>query len=178
MKKPLLCAVALGALAVYGSAAAQDSTAVVTTTTTISPYCSSLASLPTPAPLALGELAGPTGFLVADFAGETSRQVATGFYCNAPSLVTVRAEPLVHMTVATVADSSSFTNSVDYTATLTWDNFTDSVSSSVVDGVDIDVTEANVGDLIVTVEDPATSGNRRPISGDYEGAVHLTIALN
>lgn len=177
MRIKLLCAVALGVVAGASAAAAQTTNGpqTITIESSVAPFCANFGT--PPAPLNLGELAGPNGFLVSAFAGDTDREIAAGYYCNAPSTVTLKADPLVHTTVTTVADSSSFTNRVDFLASLVWNAYSGSVSSTVVDGVEIDAIEANIGAVVLTVSDPVTAGNLRPIAGAYEGAVHVTIAL-
>src|SRR3546814_3723033 len=72
--------------------------------------------------LDLGNLTGTTVQLVTEFAQNDTLTLETGFYCNAPSTVKIVAEPLRHDTVTTVADFTSFTNRVDYTASLKWND--------------------------------------------------------
>lgn len=174
MRTHLLCAIALGLAGTATAASAQD-TASINVNSSVAPYCAALAAAP--GPLALGELAGETGFVVTSFASSPTYSVP-GYYCNAPTTVTLSAAPLMQTDVAVVDDESSFTNRIDYRANLVWDNvsgFDDSVDSQ---STPISSAQANIGELIVSVSNPDTAGNLRPISGDYTGAVTLTVALN
>ena len=175
MRMHLLCAATLGLSVVAAQASAQDADSI-TIETDIPAYCSNLPG--SIAALNLGELIQATGFLVSDFVGDSEREVATDYYCNAPAIVTLKAEPLLHDNVTTVSDDSSFTNRVDYTASLEWGGLTGSALSTLVDGADIAAAQATIGTLTIRVGDPVTANNRRPVAGAYEGAVTLTIALN
>lgn len=175
MRIHLLCATTLGLAAFAVQASAQDADDI-TISSSVAPYCADLSA--SISPLNLGDLIESTGFLVTDFIGDNEREVAAGYYCNAPATVTLEATPLMHGAITTVADHSSFTNRVDYTASLEWGAVTGSVLSTLVDGDDIEATEATIGSLIIRVTDPTTAGGRRPVAGAYEGAVTLTVALN
>lgn len=174
MRIHLLSALVAGLAAHAAPALAQDSE-TITIQSSVTPFCANFTSSSTP--LNLGDLSGPNGFLVSAFVGDTSREVAAGYYCNAPSKVTLKALPLLHTTVVTVSDATSFTNRVDYEASLTWDDVTGSVVSTVVDGVEILAAEANIGAVVIDVGAPSVTGNRRPVAGAYAGSVQLTIAL-
>lgn len=174
MKTHLLCVLALGLAATATAAAAQDSDSI-TVQTQVQPYCANLGA--DPAPLALGELTGDNGFIAAAFAGDTSYSVSS-YYCNAPATVTLAAAPLMRTPTIPVPDSASFTDRVDYVANLVWDDVTGSVNSAANTPSDIDTAEANTGALIVSVSDPSVAGSRRPIAGDYAGAVTLTVTLD
>src|SRR3546814_8994248 len=89
-----------------------------------------------------------TGQLVTEFAQNDTLTLETGFYCNAPSTVKIVAEPLRHDTVTTVADFTSFTNRVDYTASLKWNDQDLPVVSTDSDGAEFNITQANIGDQI------------------------------
>ena len=125
----LMGAFVLAAVASAAPAMAQDS-ATFTVQTTVPAFCSQFSV--GQAPMDLGALTGATGQLVGTFASgsQTERQLATNFYCNAPSTITIKAEPLMHETVTVVTDSASFTNRVDYTATLKWNGLESAVSST------------------------------------------------
>ena len=164
----------LGASAWAGPALAQD-TDTLTVQSQVAPFCSELTVSSTP--MNLGSLTGPTGQTVSSFqsGAETERELATSFYCNAPSTVTITATPLT--TPNSTTDVSSFTSRVDYTATLVWDDINGNVSSTAASGAVIAVPEANIGPMKLTLSNPATASNRRPVAGDYAGQVTLTVAL-
>jgi hypothetical protein len=164
----------LGASLWAGSAMAQDSDSF-TVESNVAPFCSELSV--SSAPMNLGSLTGPTGQIVPNFdnAIENQRELATSFYCNAPSTVTIRATPLT--TTNTTTDTSSFTSRVDYTATLDWDDFEGQVSSTVAAGAILPVTTATIGSMTLKLSDPTVPNNLRPVAGDYSGQVTLTIAL-
>lgn len=175
MKITLLRALAFGASVAAAPAMAQD-TDSFTVNSVVFPYCSQLSI--SSAPLSLGTLTGGTGQLVASFNGtETSRELAASFYCNAPAKVTVKAEPLLNQAVSTVSDSASFTNRVDYTASLMWNTVGGSVSSTATDAQEFNATQANTGTINIAVTNPVVSNNRRPVAGTYAGQVRLTISL-
>ena len=175
MRTHLLCAVALGVSAMAGAAAAQDSD-TVNVQSSVAPYCQSLSGLPS-GPLALGDLSDSVGMVVSSFAGSTSVSLAN-YYCNAPTTVSLEAQPLRVTPTVVVSDTDGFTDTVHYTASLVWSdvNLTDasaaSGASTVVAG------SAKIGELTVSVGSPDTDGDRRPIAGAYEGAVVLNISTN
>lgn len=173
VKTHLLCAMALGLAGTASAAAAQDSDTFLVQTN-VSAFCANMGAAP--GPLALGELADLNGFVVTTFAGPTTYSIP-GYYCNAPATVTLAAAPLLQTTSPAPTDPG-FTNRVDYTASLVWDNVNGSVDSVANTPATIPSGGANVGDLIVTVSAPDTTGNRRPIAGAYAGAVTLTIVAN
>lgn len=173
VKTHLLCAMALGLAATATAASAQDSESFIVQTS-VAPFCANLAAAPTP--LALGELIDADGFVVSAFAGTSSHSVAS-YYCNAPATVTLAAAPLMQTDGVAIVDVESFTDRVDYDASLVWDNVTGSVNSAAAPA-SIASTEANTGALTITVSNPSVDGTVRPIAGEYAGAVTLTIALN
>ena len=118
VKTTLIGAGVLTALAIASPAMAQDS-ATFTAQTTVPAYCSQFSSGQTP--MDLGTLTGPSGQILTTFGSgaQTERQLSSNFYCNAPSTITIKADPLVEEAGTTVTDPD-FTNRVDYTATLTW----------------------------------------------------------
>lgn len=166
----------LGVLATASPAMAQDSESF-TVQSQVPPFCSQFSV--GPAPMDLGALTGASGQIVSAFAtgSETERELSASFYCNAPSVITIKAEPLMHDTVTVVSDAASFTNRVDYTATLKWRDLQGSVSSTATAPQEIDATEANIGSLTLKLSNPAVTNNLRPIAGSYAGQVRLTIAL-
>lgn len=170
-----LLAAALGLSVFAAQAHAQDSD-TITIESTVTAYCADMPGAV--AALNLGDLIESTGFLVDAFVGDSEREVAAGYYCNAPATVTLKASPLMHETVTTVADHTSFTNRVDYTASLEWGGVAGSVASTLADGDEIEAAQATIGALIIRVAAPTTTDNRRPVAGAYEGAVTLTVALN
>ncbi len=175
MRTTLLRAFLVGASVYAVPALAQDSDTMVIQTQ-VPPYCSELSISSTP--MNLGTLTGATGQIVSTFNGtETERELAASFYCNAPSKVTIKAEPLRHDTVAIVGDASSFTNRVDYTAQLKWRDLTGSANSTLTDATELNATQANIGQLKLTLSNPSVSNNLRPIAGNYAGQVRLTISL-
>lgn len=166
----------LGALASASPAMAQAS-ATFTSQTTVPAFCSQLSVSATP--MDLGTLTGTTGQIVPAFSStaQTQRQLAANFYCNAPSTITIQADPLINTTVATVSDSTSFTNRVDYVATLKWSALQNAVSSTSPGPQVINATQPNIGELTITLSNPSVVNNLRPVSGNYAGQVRLTIAL-
>lgn len=174
VKTHLLCAaLALGLAATASAAAAQDSD-TITINSTVSKYCQSLG---TPSPIALGELVDGVGFVVTSFAGTNSSSVAS-YYCNAPATISLAATPLTQAAGSAILDPSSFTNRIDYVASLGWDNVNGSVNTLSGTPSSIVSSEANIGNLVVTVTDPDTAGNKRPIAGNYAGAVTVTVTLD
>jgi hypothetical protein len=175
VKTTLIGAATLCALASASPAMAQDS-ATFTAQTTVPAYCSQFSGGQTP--MDLGTLTGPTGQTVSTFASgaQTERILASNYYCNAPSTITIKADPLMQAD-GTVATDPDFTNRVDYTATLKWDPLENSVSSTAASAQVITAAQANIGNLSLKLSDPTTDQNRRPIAGNYVGQVHLTIAL-
>ena len=173
VKTHLLCAMALGLAGTATAASAQDSDTFLVQTN-VAAFCANMGAAP--GPLALGELADLNGFVVTTFAGPTTYSVP-GYYCNAPATVTLAAGPLLQTTSPAPTDAG-FTNRVDYTASLVWDDVNGSVDSVNNTPATIPSGGPNVGDLIVTVSAPDTDGDRRPIAGDYAGAVTLTIVAN
>jgi hypothetical protein len=176
VKTTLIGLFVVGALASASPAMAQDS-ATFTSQTTVPAFCSQLSVGATP--MDLGVLTGTTGQLVNSFASsaQTERQLAASFYCNAPSTITIKAEPLMNDTVTTVADSSSFTNRVDYTATIKWSALQNAVSSTEANAQVISAAQPNIGELTIKLSNPVVANNLRPVSGNYSGQVRLTIAL-
>jgi hypothetical protein len=175
VKTHLLCAIALGLAGTATAASAQDQDSF-TVQTTVPKYCASVGA--DPAPLALGDLSGPTGFVVSSFAGVTSHSIP-GYYCNAASTVTLKADPLLEPTPTSLLDTSSFTNRIDYTASLVWDNVTGSDDSVSAAAATIAASEANIGAMTVTVSNPNVRGDTvRPVAGAYDGAVTLSVAFN
>lgn len=176
VKTTLIGLSVLGALASAAPAMAQDS-ATFTSKTTVPAFCSQLSASATP--MDLGALTGATGQIVPTFSStaQTQRQLAANFYCNAPSTITIQADPLLHTTVTTVSDATSFTNRVDYTATLKWSALQNAVSSTSPSAQVISATQPNIGELTITLSNPSVVNNLRPVAGNYAGQVRLTIAL-
>ena len=175
VKTHLLCAIALGLAGTAVSAAAQTNpTASIAINSTVGGYCANIgaggAGL-----LELGAVSDSDGRVVTAF--PTAAHTVSGYYCNKPAKVTLTAAPLMQQGVAIVEDDASFTNRIDYQANLAWDDVTGFDPSATAGGTEISSAEANIGNLVVTVSNPDTEGNRRPIAGDYEGAVTLTVAL-
>ncbi len=176
VKSTLLRAFVLGAGLVAVPALAQDSETFGVQTTVV-PFCSEMTI--SSVPMNLGSLTGAEGQLVNDFGGatESERELAASFYCNAPSTVTLTAGPLQNSGVPIVSDSTSFTNRVDYVATLLWDDVQGNDSSVESAGQQIDVAQANIGPMKIKLSDPTVANNKRPVAGDYAGQIHLTVAL-
>jgi len=173
VRTDLLCLVAAGFCVTAGAASAQ-SAASANIQTTVAPYCASLEP-GSPSSLALDSLVGPTGQLSSDFSGTTSYSL-TGYYCNARAEITLTASPLRPSAPVTVSDVASFTDRVDYTAALAWDDVSLEVLSATESPAQTTTSEANIGTLTVTVSAPITANNRRPVAATYEAAVTLTIA--
>jgi hypothetical protein len=173
VKTYLLCAVALGLAGAAASASAQ-SAASININTTVGGYCANLGA-GGDGLLALGAVSDDDGRVVTAF--PTTAHSISGYYCNKPAKVTLTAAPLMQQGVAVVTDDTSFTNRIDYQANLVWDDVSGSDPSASAGGTEISSTEANIGNLVVTVSNPDTEGNRRPIAGDYKAAVTLTVAL-
>jgi hypothetical protein len=176
VRTTLLCAFVLGASAFSVPALAQDTETMIVQSE-VPAYCSQLSVEATP--MNLGNLTGPAGQVVTDFSGapESTRELSASFYCNAPSTVTIQADPLLNETVSVIGETDAFTNRVDYTAALQWRDLLGSVSSTVPAGEQINAPEANIGSLTLVLSNPVVSNNLRPVAGDYSGEVHLTISL-
>lgn len=176
VKKTLIGTFVLTILAGAAPAMAQDSDTFVVQTA-VPPFCSQFTTNLTP--LNLGSLTGTTGQIVSTFDGaaQTQRQLSASFYCNAPSTITIKADPLMSNDVPTVTDSTSFTNRVDYTATIKWNAQENAVSSAAVVGQVFNAPQANIGEVSLRLSNPAVTNNRRPVAGGYAGQVHLSIAL-
>lgn len=175
MRKALLRAFLLSASAYASPALAQDAETMVVQTL-VPPFCSELSI--SSVPMQLGNLTGSTGQIVPSFGGsEVERELAVSFYCNAPSKVSIKAEPLRHETVTSVAELESFTNRVDYTAQLKWRDLVGTASSTLTNATEINATQANIGQLKLTLSNPTVSNNLRPIAGGYAGQIRLTISL-
>jgi len=177
VRTTLLSALLLGASAYALPASAETDPPSITVQSTIPPYCSELSMQDVT--LDLGTLTDVNGKLVSQFAGDDTRELASSFYCNAPTKVKIEADPLMNDIVTTVDDDQSFTNRVDYTAKLTWANVTGdlSVSSTVDDGTEFDIPQAQIGTMAIEISQPDVTGNLRPVAGGYTGAVRLTISL-
>ncbi len=176
VKTYLLSAVALS-LAVTASAAAAQVSDTINVATNVPAHCQSLAGI-SPAPVALGELADTTGHVVSTFAGDTQVSLAATYYCNGPSTISLEARPLVRTPAVPIADTASFTGEVDYLASVSWSDVTGSDDSAVDGATEILTSAAKIGELIVSVSDPSTDGNLRPVAGAYEGSVILNINVN
>ncbi|MCC7267265.1 MAG: hypothetical protein IT546_07980 [Caulobacteraceae bacterium] len=175
MKVHRLLALGLGLAASATAASAQDAT-LLQVKSNVTPYCTTMT--PTaPAPLNVGALTDANGLLVATFGGTTTRDLGA-YYCNAPATVTLAASPLMQTAGTPVAYPDSFTNRIDYIANLTWDDLSLPASSASPSPATHVGTEANTGNLIISVSDPDISGTQRPIAGDYAGTVTLTVVLN
>lgn len=176
MKTTLLRAFVLGAGLVAVPALAQDSE-TFGVQTTVAPFCSEMTI--SSVPMNLGNLTGATGQVVNDFGGatESERELAASFYCNAPSKVTITADPLLNAGAPLITDTTSFTNRVDYVATLHWDDVQGNDSSLETAGEQITVGQANIGQMKIKLSDPTVANNKRPVAGDYAGQIHLTVAL-
>ena len=173
VKLHLLCAAALGLAGVASAASAQDSDAF-SVISKVSPFCANTGAAAEP--LELGELADSDGFVVNAFAGTTSFSLP-GYYCNSKAEITLTAAPLLETTSPAPSDPG-FTNRVDYTASLVWDDVTGQVESAAGAPATIATAGPNIGDLVVTVSEPETDSNRRPIGGVYAGSVTIKILAN
>ncbi len=176
MKTTLIGLSVLGVLASAAPAMAQAS-ANFTSQTTVPAFCSQLSA--GGAPMDLGALTGTTGQILPSFApsAQTERELSASFYCNAPSTITIKADPLMNDTVTSVADSSSFTNRVDYLATIKWSSLENAASSTSANAQVILASQPNIGALTIKLSNPTVTNNLRPVSGSYSGQVRLTIAL-
>ncbi len=173
VRTQLLC-LATAALCATAGAASAQSAASASVNTTVAPFCASM-SPGSPSSMALDSLVGPTGQLSPSFSGTTSYSL-TGYYCNAPANITLSAAPLRPSAPVTVSDTASFTDRVDYAVALAWDDVNLQVLSATGTPAQLTTSEANVGALTVTVSDPVTENNKRPVAATYEAAVTLTIA--
>ena len=177
VKTHLLCAIALGLAGVATAASAQDgpTSSEFNVNSSVLAFCSSL-SAPTGA-LELGELTDGDGLVVEEFA-DSPTYSAAGYYCNAPATIELSAAPLMQTGDPVIYDEAAFTNRVDYEATLAWGAVNASDASAGAPDVVEVPTGPNLGDLILSVSMPTTDGNRRPVAGQYEGSVILTVGLN
>ncbi len=123
-------------------------------------------------PLVLGVLAGADGNVVESFAGD-SVWTLPNYWCNAPSRLSFTLEPLTNQDGS--ADAN-FTTRIDYSVALSWNGVTDNVHSDAAGPTVIDVNEAGIGDLVLTVSDPRTVAGRRLVAGAYGGAISITVA--
>ncbi len=180
VRKTLITALMTGA-AVYALPASAQGNAEMTIQTNIPGYCSTLTAQGPQEVLDVGDLTGATGQLVTEFSQNSTKTLAPSYYCNAPSKVTIEAEPLTNADV-TVSDSSSFTNRVDYTASLAWGSMAplEVASTEPPGGKEFDIAQATIGEMKLTLSDPRIDGTRnlRPVAGTYNGKVILTISLN
>lgn len=168
-----LSALAAPAAAQVGFATSSRDLNIVTS---VPAYCQTPFGSTSPS-LDVGSLTGANGFAVTTFNGTTSYQSTAAYYCNAPATVTLSATPLrVTPNVDVAADQTdSFTNRVDYTATLTWNTVTGQTTSDAA-AATLTTSTANTGQIRVEISEPKVQGNRRPIAGAYAGAVTVTIA--
>ena len=171
----LLSAVALS-LTVGVSAAAAQHSDTVNVRTNVPAYCQSLSGL-NGTTLDLGALADNAGRVVDSFSGDTSVSLAT-YYCNSPTTISLEARPLTVTPMVPIGDVASFTGQVDFLASLTWSDISGSDNSAAAGATDIPVASAKMGELLVAVSEPTTSGNRRPVAGAYEGSVILNVNIN
>lgn len=170
----LLCGLVAGLASLAATASAQDSDSL-TVKSKVNPYCSTLSET-VAAPLNLGSLTNSDGRAVTTFEGTTSRDLGS-YYCNGPATITLTAGALIQTANTVIVEPASFTNRIDYLATLTWDDVVRTVATDAVAPAVSSVPEANIGSLIVSVSNPAAPGNRRPIAGAYAGSVTVTVAL-
>lgn len=170
VRSALFVAFGLGLASAAGAAVAQD-TASLYTVSQVSARC---ATLPDAGPLDLGELADADGYARDTFAGGQTTLSIPGYWCNAPAELSLQAAPLINTEVAGDV-GPGFTTRVDYLASLAWDDVTGSNESAAGAPTAIATTEANIGELTITVSDPQATG--RLVAGPYEGSVTLTISL-
>lgn len=176
VKTQLLCALALGLAATASGAAAQASFATdsdaLTVRTTVAPFCGNLAAAD---PIELGALTGAEGFVVDQFAGAPKYE-SPGYYCNAPSKVTLTATPLKRTPAIAISDTSSFVDRIDYKASLAWGaGIAGSIETLAGAPVVITATQPHTGLLQLTLSDPQIDDTARPIAGDYAGSVTVTV---
>lgn len=170
VRSALICALGLGLAGAAGGAAAQD-IANIYTASQVSPRC---ATLPDGGPLDLGELADVDGYARAAFDSSQTSLAIPGYWCNAPAELSLQASPLLNTQVAGPA-GAGFTTRVDYLASLVWDDVAGSNDSALGAATPVTASEANIGELTITVSDPQAAG--RLVAGPYEGSVTLTISL-
>lgn len=175
VKTKLFCAVALGLGMTASAAAAQDSDSV-TINSSVPAFCQSLAGLDS-TPIALGEISDSEGLVVDTFSGAASANLAT-YYCNGPATISLDANPLVRTPAVLVGDDPSFTAEVHYLASLSWSDVAVANASTAGAATVVPTNMAKTGELIVSISDPSTEGNRRPVAGDYEGSVVLNVTFN
>jgi hypothetical protein len=175
MKTKIVCALAMGLSMTASAAAAQDSDSI-TIASNVPKFCQSLTGLAS-APLALGPLVDGIGQVVSAFSGDTGTNLTT-YYCNGPATISLDANPLVRTPALAISDTGSFTNEVDYIASLYWSGIAISNASSAAAATVFPTTKATTGELTVSVSAPDTRGNLRPVAGDYEGSVVLNVNFN
>lgn len=176
MKYHLLGAIALGLAASANAAFAADDADTMNVQTTVGKYCTTLAST-SPTPLALGALTDTDGRVVTSFLGGDTTRDLGAFRCNSAATVILSAEPLTQTLDSVNTDTQSFTKRVDYTANVEWNAFQNTVNSVDDQPATLSTSAATTGNVIVSVSNPTTDGNRRPIAGAYAGQVTLTVTL-
>lgn len=174
MSKPLACFAAVVLAATAAPALAQESGSV-TINSSVPAHCETS----TWSNLALGSLVDTaTGLLLSDLGTAGATSSAGRYYCNAPSTVTLAATSLTASSTVPVQDSTSFANSINYVATLTWTDFSAAVASAATaTGTSFDVDQPKNGVMQLKLGGLATPNGRRPIASDYAGSVTITVAL-
>lgn len=175
VKTKLLCAVALGLGLTATAAAAQDSDSI-TINSSVPTFCQSLAGLEA-TPIALGELSDDVGQVVDAFPGATTTNLST-YYCNGPATISLLANPLVRTPALPIADEDAFTGEVHFLASLSWSDVAVANDSAAGAATVVPTDMAKTGELVISISEPSTEGNRRPVAGDYEGSVVLNVNFN
>lgn len=125
VRNSLICgALAVGLAAVAAPAQAQDSDSI-TVASRVERFCAALDDSGW-VDMEIGDIVDAQGRVVADFTGVDAFQMSASYYCNSPSVVTLKAVPLTNADVPSVADAAAI-------------------------------------------------ANRRPVAGDYVGAVEVTV---
>lgn len=157
MKKILMAAVTLAAIASVPSTA---SAADFTVSATVAPVCS----------YSGGSIAFPTltvqsdGTLSANQSSSSTGQ--TGFYCNGAGTTVA----LSHVAMTTSASAPGFVNSINFTPVVTVGG-TDLVTGDKTAGTSFG---AQSGSLVVTAKNLTAGG--KVIAGDYNGSITLTLS--
>lgn len=171
--KTLLSAVAaIGLLIPAGYASAQDSDSV-NINTVVTAHCGELEIAP--APVNLGELADSDGFLNPAVLDGDEGHTFPAFWCNSPVEVSLTATPLENTDVASVVDPA-FTRSVNFVATLAWDDVSEDDDSADPAATTFTTAEANTGDLVLQVTN-LDADDLKLVAGAYAGSITVTFTL-
>lgn len=168
MNRIVLSGCAALAVVTAAPALAQSADGVVTVNGFVAPKC--LFTIPSGV-INIPEMSGPDGKL--DPATVNGQNVTLAGWCNgAAAVMYVNATPLQNVG----SPGANYDNRVDYTATA----LANSVSANDTSLVPGPGSEENVGlfvgDVVVTLSNSSSPGNKLLLSGPYSGTVTVTLA--